>query len=228
MRKAWSPRRGCWRDAPKSDRGDRECGLLPGQRQLGQKTGFFLDQRDNRILAAVWRQTARAQCLRLYWRFSVYAGGGGARHVVSVESSPRALTPARANWTANELPGERAEFVEADVFRYLRETEQQFDLLVLDPPPLVKRRHEVDRGARAYKDLHLWAFRRAAPGALMLTFSCSQHVTRELFAKIVHGAARDAGCEVHVLRHLGAGADHPVNLAHPEAEYFKGLLLHIT
>ena len=195
----------------------------------GQKTGFFLDQRDNRSLAAVLAADCTVLNAFAYsGAFSVYAGRGGARHVISVESSASALTLARRNWVSNELPGERAEFVEADVFAYLRQTEQQFDLLILDPPPLVRRRHEVERGARAYKDLHLWAFRRAAPGALMLTFSCSQHVTRELFAKIVHGAARDAGCAVRVLRQLGAGADHPINLAHPEAEYLKGLLLHIT
>jgi 23S rRNA (cytosine1962-C5)-methyltransferase len=159
--------------------------------------------------------------------FAVYAGAGRACHVVSVESSARALDIARQNWTANQLAELGHERVEADVFRYLRETDRTFDLLILDPPALVKRRQEVQRGARAYKDLHLWAFRRAAPGAYVLTFSCSQHVPADLFWKIVHGAAVDAGRAVQVLRLLRAGADHPVSLAHPEGEYLKGMLLHI-
>ena len=207
----------------------REC----GQRFMvdlrgGQKTGFFLDQRDNRALV---RQLAADRVVfngfAYTGAFGVYAGAGGARQVVSVESSARSLELARANWSANDLPASAAEFVEADVFRYLRDADRRFDLLILDPPALVKRRQEVERGARAYKDLHLWAFRRAAPGALMLTFSCSQHVSRELFWKIVHGAAIDAGRAVQVLRHLGAGPDHPVALAHAEGEYLKGLLLRV-
>jgi 23S rRNA (cytosine1962-C5)-methyltransferase len=146
---------------------------------------------------------------------------------VSVESSARALDLAQQNWEGNALSSAAAEFVEADVFQYLRDTERSFDVLILDPPALVKRRHEVERGARAYKDLHLWAFRRAAPGAFVMTFSCSQHVTAELFWKIVHGAAVDARRQVQVLRHLGPGADHPINLAHPGEEYLKGLLLRL-
>ncbi len=206
----------------------REC----GQRflvdvQSGQKTGFFLDQRDNRLLARQLAAGRRVLNAFAYTgAFAVYAGAGRAQHVVSVESSPRALDLARRNWAANDLPS-IAEFVEDDVFHYLRATDQSFGLLILDPPALVKRRQEIARGARAYKDLHLWAFRRAAPGALVMTFTCSQHVSRDLFWKIVHGAALDAGREVQVVRHLGAGADHPIRLAHPEGEYLKGLLLHL-
>ncbi len=195
----------------------------------GQKTGFFLDQRDNRML--VEQLAAGRTVLNAFaytGAFSTYAGAGRARHVVSVESSARALELAQQNWEGNGLPSTGAEFVEADVFQYLRDTERSFDLLILDPPALVKRRHEVDRGARAYKDLHLWALRRAAAGAYILTFSCSQHVPAELFWKIVHGAAVDARREVQVLRHLGPGADHPSILAHPGGEYLKGLLLHVA
>src|SRR5262249_14624835 len=148
----------------------------------GQKTGFFLDQRDNRVLA---RQLSRGRSVLNAFAYSgafgVYAGAGLARDVVSVETSARALRAARDNWAYNNLPAATAEFVEADVFDYLRETERCFDLLILDPPALVKRRTETARGARAYKDLHLWALRRAAPGAYLMTFSCSQHVPAELF-----------------------------------------------
>lgn len=195
----------------------------------GQKTGFFLDQRDNRALAA--RLAPGRTVLNAFaytGAFSVYAGAAHARHVVSVESSARALDLARHNWDGNGLSTSSAEFVEADVFQYLRDTDLSCDLLILDPPALVKRRHEVERGARAYKDLHLWAFRRATVGAYMLTFSCSQHVSAELFWKIVHGAAVDARREVQMLRHLGPGADHPTSLAHPGGEYLKGLLLRIV
>jgi 23S rRNA (cytosine1962-C5)-methyltransferase len=194
----------------------------------GQKTGFFLDQRDNRALV---RQLAAGRSVLNAFAytgaFAIYAGAGRARHVVSVESSARALDLARRNWAGNDLGASVAEFVDADLFRYLRDTEQTFDLLVLDPPALVKRRHELARGARAYKDLHLWAFRRAAADAYVMTFSCSPHVSSELFWKIVHSAAVDAGRQARVLRHLGAGADHPVALAHAEGEYLKGLLLRV-
>jgi 23S rRNA (cytosine1962-C5)-methyltransferase len=194
----------------------------------GQKTGFFLDQRDNRVL--VEQLAASRTVLNAFaytGAFATYAGSGQARHVVSVESSARALDLAQRNWDGNDLPSAAAEFVEADVFQYLRDTDRRFDLLILDPPALVKRRTEVNRGARAYKDLHLWALRRAQAGAYILTFSCSQHVPAELFWKIVHGAAVDARREVQVLRHLGPGADHPTSLAHPSGEYLKGLLLRV-
>lgn len=196
--------------------------------QGGQKTGFFLDQRDNRALV---RQLAAGHdilnAFAYTGAFSIYAAAGGARHVTSVESSPRALDLARDNWSVNQLGAGVGEFVEADVFRYLRDVERTFDLLILDPPALVKRRQELMRGARAYKDLHLWAFRRAAEDAYVMTFSCSQHVSPELFWKIVHGAAVDARRQVQVLRRLGPGADHPTSLAHPEGEYLKGLLLRV-
>jgi len=195
----------------------------------GQKTGWFLDQRDNRSLArSLAGDRVVLNAFAYTGAFTVYAGAGGARQVVSVESSARALDLARRNWSANGLSESDADFVEADVFQYLRRNDQTFDLLILDPPALVKRRQELQRGARAYKDLHLWALRRAAPGAHVLTFSCSQHVPPDLFRKIVHGAAVDAGRAVQVLRWLGAGADHPIALAHPEAEYLKGLLLHVV
>jgi 23S rRNA (cytosine1962-C5)-methyltransferase len=194
----------------------------------GQKTGFFLDQRDNRMLA---RQLADGRAVLNAFAytgaFAVHAAAGGAWQVTSVESSPRALDLARRNWSLNAFDAAAGEFIETDIFRYLREADRTFDLLILDPPALVKRRQELERGARAYKDLHLWAFRRAAAGAHVMTFSCSQHVPPELFWKIVHGAAVDARRDVQVLRHLGAGADHPVNLAHPGGEYLKGLLLRV-
>jgi 23S rRNA (cytosine1962-C5)-methyltransferase len=113
------------------------------------------------------------------------------------------------------------------VNRYLRETSDDFDLLVLDPPALARHRKDVPGASRAYKDLHLWALRRAAPGALMATFTCSQHIDGALFRKIVLGAAVDARRSAQLLQHLGPGPDHPTALAHPEAEYLNGLLLRV-
>lgn len=193
----------------------------------GQKTGFFLDQRDNRQWArglAGGRRVLNA--FGYTGAFAVYAAAGGAAQVVSIDSSAPALVAAQRNVALNPS-NVGSEWIEADVFHSLRQPQEPFDLLVLDPPALVKRRHDVDRGARAYKDLHLQAFRHAAPGAFLLTFSCSQHLSRELFAKIIHGAAADARRDVQIVRQLGAGGDHPVALAHPEGEYLKGLLLRV-
>jgi len=194
----------------------------------GQKTGLFLDQRLSHALAR--RLAAGRRVLDAFTytgAFAVHAGAAGATRVVAVESSTGALAAARENWTVNRLPESACEFVAADVPRYLRETSERFDLLVLDPPALVKQRKDLARGARAYKDLNLWALRRAEAGALMMTFTCSQHVETELFRKIVLGAAVDANRRVQLLQHLGAGPDHPIALGHPEVEYLRGLLLRV-
>lgn len=193
----------------------------------GQKTGFYLDQRDNRRLV---RDLARGRnvlnAFSYSGAFSVYAAAGGASRVVSVDSSLPALDLAQRSWSLNSSPV-TAEWVTADVFEYLREMPEEFGLVVLDPPALVKRRHDLERGIRAYRDLHVQTLRRLPADTFLLTFSCSQHMSRDLFLKIVHGAAADTRREVQVLRHLGATADHPVSLAHPEGEYLKGLLLHL-
>ena len=196
--------------------------------KAGQKTGFFLDQRANRQLA---RELAPGRTVLNAFAytgaFGIYAAAGGARRVVSVESSARALEAIRNHMTLNGQAPESHQLIEADIFELLRQRDDRYDLFILDPPALVKHRNEVQRGARAYKDLHLQAFRRASPGALVMTFSCSQHVPADLFWKIVHGAAVDAGRSVQALRTLGPGADHPVSLSHPEGVYLKGLLLRV-
>ncbi|MGH7789966.1 MAG: class I SAM-dependent rRNA methyltransferase [Candidatus Binatia bacterium] len=200
-------------------------GVAPGG---GQKTGHFCDQRENRARLRGLAAGRRVLDAFAYsGGFSVHAGAGGAAHVVAVDSSARALAEAAQNWARNGLPAARATFVDRDVNRYLRESAERFDLLVLDPPALVKQRKDQARGARAYKDLHLWAMRRAEPDALMMTFTCSQHVDAELFRKIVCGAAADVGRSVQLLAHLGPGPDHPLALAHPEGEYLHGLLLRL-
>ncbi|MBX3026461.1 class I SAM-dependent rRNA methyltransferase [bacterium] len=208
----------------------RENGLrftvVPG---AGQKTGHFCDQRRNRARVRQLAEGATVlDAFAYHGGFAVHAGAGGAARVVAVDSSGAAIATAERQWALNHLPLERAAFVAADVGRFLRESDDAFDLLVLDPPALVKQRRDVSRGARAYKDLNLWAMRRARPGALLCTFTCSQHVDAALFRKIVAGAAADAGRAVSLLAHLGPGPDHPVALAHPEGEYLHGLLLQVA
>lgn len=198
--------------------------LTPGS---GQKTGHFCDQRPNRALLRTLAPGRRLLDAFAYsGGFTVHACAGGAERVVAVDSSARALAAARRNCELNGL-GAQTSFVERDVARFLRESDETFDLLVLDPPALVRQRKDIARGSRAYKDLQLWAFRRAAPGALMLTFTCSPHVDAELFRKIVAAAAGDARREVQAIQSVGPGPDHPVALAHPGGKYLHGLLLRI-
>lgn len=197
--------------------------------RAGQKTGFFLDQRANRALLERFASGARVLNAFAYsGSFGVCAAAGGAREVVAVETSAKALDLARENWALNGLLEGGARFVGEDVFTFLRQGDDTFDVLVLDPPALVKHRRDITKGGRAYKDLNLQGLRRAAPGALMLTFTCSQHVSAELFRKIVHGAAIDAGRDVRIVQTLGPGPDHPTSLAHPEGEYLHGLLLRVV
>jgi 23S rRNA (cytosine1962-C5)-methyltransferase len=191
----------------------------------GQKTGFYLDQRDSRDLVESLAEGRRVLDVFAYTGgFSVAAARGGARSVTAVESSAAALALARENLAAN-APDLAPELIQADAFRFLREDAGAYDLIVLDPPPLARRRRDVPRAARAYKDVLLHALRRAAPAARLLVFACSYHVGPELFRKIAFGASLDAGRKLRVLRGLGLPADHPVSLDHPEGAYLDGLLL---
>jgi len=195
----------------------------------GQKTGHFCDQRVNRARVRALAGGRRVLDAFSYsGGFAVHAGAGGAAHVTAVDSSARAVARAAQAWERNHLEVARSLFVERDVGQFLRHIDESYDLIVLDPPALVRQRKDVARGARAYKDLNLWALRRAAPGALLCTFTCSQHVDRDLFRKIVAGAAADARRRVTLLEALGPGPDHPVALAHPEGEYLHGLLLAVA
>jgi len=195
----------------------------------GQKTGFFLDQRGNReIVGALSRDAAVLNCFSYTGAFSVYAVRGGAHRVVSVEASAGANGIACRNLVRNGFSPERHPVLTANCFEYLRETEELFDLIVLDPPAFAKSRKDVERSAKGYKEINLQAARRLCDGGMLATFSCSNPIGQELFEKIVLGAVRDAGKTAQLLRPLGAGPDHPVNLAHPEGRYLKGLLLCLT
>ncbi len=202
--------------------------VLPG---AGQKTGFFLDQRENRAL--VGTLAGEREVLNLFsysGGFGVYAAAGGARSVEEVDVSEDAIALAREN---HELNGSAqvATLVVADAFQYVRRLASEgrrYDLIVSDPPAFARSRGEVERAARGYKDINLYAFRLLRERGLLATFSCSGHMGTDLFQKIVFSAALDAGREARILHRLGAGPDHPISIYCPEGEYLKGLLVEVT
>ena len=195
----------------------------------GQKTGFFLDQRENRQRIrqlAAERSVLDAFCYT--GGFSISALAGGAREVLSLDSSAAALAGARENLAANSLDAARISFEEADVFahlRTLRDRARHYDLIILDPPKFAPTAAQAQNAARAYKDINLLAFKLLNPGGLLATFSCSGGVSAELFQSIVAGAALDAGADARIIERFGPAQDHPVALAFPEGDYLKGLLL---
>lgn len=196
----------------------------------GQKTGFYLDQRDNRALVrslAAGRRVLDAFCHS--GGFTLAALAGGASDVLSIDSSAEAVAQGRANLACNPaLASGRATWVTADAFadlRRLRNAGATFDLVVLDPPKFAPTAAHAPAAARAYKDINLLALKMLAPGGLLATFSCSGGMPAELFQKVVAGAALDAGCDGQILRRLGPAVDHPVALTFPEGHYLKGLLV---
>jgi 23S rRNA (cytosine1962-C5)-methyltransferase len=196
----------------------------------GQKTGFYLDQRDNRRIVrdhAAGRRVLNAFCYT--GGFTLAALAGGAAAVTSIDSSAEALALARENLQCNAgLPASAATWLEADVFtelRRLRNTGAVFDMIVLDPPKFAPTAAHAQRATRAYKDINLLALKMLAPGGLLATFSCSGGISADLFQKVLAGAALDAEADVQILHRLGPSADHPVGLAFPEGDYLKGLLL---
>lgn len=195
----------------------------------GQKTGFFLDQRENRQLARELSAGKRVLNLFSYsGAFGVYAAAGGATKVENVDISAPAIELARRS---HEMNGSSAvaRFTVADVFQFVRQQRdrERAGLLVCDPPAFARSRGEVDRAARGYKDVNLYAMRLVEEGGLMMTFSCSGHMSLDLFQKVIFSAALDAGRRVSILQRLTAGPDHPVSLYCPEGEYLKGFLLRV-
>jgi len=195
----------------------------------GQKTGFYLDQRENRArVRALARDRTVLNGFCYTGGFTLAALAGGARSVVSVDSSEGALATGRRCAALNGFIGDRAEWLEGDVFQTLRKFRDQgrrFGLIVLDPPKFAPTAAHAEKASRAYKDINLWALRLLEPGGLLATFSCSGGVGADLFQKIVAGAAQDAGVDARIVERLHAAPDHPVLLSFPEGEYLKGLLL---
>ncbi len=194
----------------------------------GQKTGFFIDQRENRKLVA--RYSAGKDVLNMFCfsgGFSVYALGGGANMVHSVDSSGPAIDLARENMSLNFPEARNHEEMVADAFTYLVDMGSVYDLIILDPPAFAKHQRVLNNALQGYKRLNQKAIEKIRPGGILFTFSCSQAVSRENFRKSVFAAAANAGRHAQILHHLSQPPDHPVSLFHPEGEYLKGLVLKI-
>ncbi len=195
----------------------------------GHKTGFYVDQRDNRARVASLSKGRRVlNCFCYTGGFTLAALANGAVSALSIDSSEPALQQARANQRLNQIDGDHSEWRNANVFEALKSlgTEgRQFDLIVLDPPKFAPSAHHLDRAARAYKEINMKALKLLAPGGILLSFSCSGAVSVDLFQKIVAGAIIDAGVDMQLIERLSAGVDHPMLMTHPEGEYLKGLLL---
>ena len=192
----------------------------------GQKTGFFLDQRLNREkMGALSRDASVLNCFSYTGAFSVYCAEGGAKRVVSLDISKSACIAARKNLHLNWFSAENYPVIEADVFDYLRKMQENFNMIILDPPAFAKTKRDVTKASRGYKEINLQAIKHLAKGGILATFSCSNFIEEDLFYKIVLAAARDAGADLQLLTRLEAGPDHPILLGHPEGRYLKGLLL---
>jgi 23S rRNA (cytosine1962-C5)-methyltransferase len=222
-----------WGQVPPTGCAIREHGLrFPVDLLGGQKTGFYLDQRENRRLVGGQAHGGRVlNAFSFTGAFGVHALAGGAAHVTNVDSSADALAGAEAALRLNGFdPDRQAEGIAGDVFQVLRafrDAGQQFDLVILDPPKFARSRGDLDAAARGYKDINLLAFKLLPPGGLLATFSCSGLVTSDLFQKIVFGASADAGRDAHILARMSHAADHPLLLSFPEGEYLKGLLCRV-
>ncbi len=195
----------------------------------GQKTGFFVDQRDNRSLLARYSQGRRVLNMFCYTGgFSVYALQGGAEHVTSVDSSAKAISLTEANVELNFPACGRHEAVATDAFKYLDSMpDGAYDLIILDPPAFAKHRSALHNALQGYRRLNARAFEKIAPGGILFTFSCSQAVNKEQFRLAVFSAAAQSRRKVRILHQLTQPADHPVNIYHPEGEYLKGLVLYV-
>jgi len=193
----------------------------------GQKTGFFIDQRDNRQLLEKYSEGKIVMNLFGYTGgFSVYALGGGANEVHTIDSSAKAIAQANANVALNNYKGIH-KGIEADAFEFFKNLPAEYDIMVLDPPAFAKHQGALSNAREAYRRLNKLAFDTIKPGGIIFTFSCSQVVTKEIFRTAVFSAAAQSGRTVRILHQLTQPADHPVNLFHPETEYLKGLVLYV-
>jgi 23S rRNA (cytosine1962-C5)-methyltransferase len=196
--------------------------------QEGQKTGFFIDQRENRLLVQQYAKNRDVLNMFCYTGgFSFYAMKGGARMVHSVDASASAIEITNQNVELN-FPGDlRHEAFVADGFEYLKNIKDQYDLIILDPPAFAKHRDSLPQALKGYKRINTRAFEQIRSGGVLFTFSCSQVVTKDQFREAVFSAAAIAKRNVRILHQLTQPADHPVNIYHPEGEYLKGLVLYV-
>ena len=194
----------------------------------GHKTGFYLDQRDNRsALQAYAKDKTVLNCFSYTGGFSIAALQGGAAQAINIDASQPALDLAAQNAELNGFAADRMQNISGDVFKLLRDYRnegRQFDIVVLDPPKFAENRNQLEKAARGYKDINLLGFKLLRPGGLLFTFSCSGLMEGSLFQKIVADAAVDADCDARILRKLDQATDHPTRLAFPEGYYLKGLI----
>jgi len=199
---------------------------------LGHKTGFYLDQRDNRKLLETFSSEKEIlNCFSYTGGFSVYAIKAGASKVVNLDSSLEALSLAETNLTLNGIASSKYENVQDDVFKYLRklrDTNKQFDVIILDPPKFAESVSQIGKASRGYKDINLLALKLLKKNGVLFTFSCSGHIVPELFNKIIADAATDAGREVHILKYLTQSPDHAMLTSFPEGLYLKGLVCKVN
>ena len=194
----------------------------------GQKTGFFVDQRDNRSLLEKYALNRKVLNMFCYTGgFSVYALRGGAKQVHSVDSSAKAIALTDANVALNFPNNDRHTSYAEDAFKFLSKIDDSYDLIILDPPAFAKHRSALRNALIGYRKLNAKAFEKIAPGGILFTFSCSQAVSREQFRLAVFSAAAQSRRKVRILHQLTQPADHPVNIYHPEGEYLKGLILYV-
>jgi len=194
----------------------------------GQKTGFFIDQRENRkLLASMCKNKKVLNTFCYTGGFSVYALQAGASLVHSVDSSQSAIDMCNANVDLLKLSADKHQSIKADAVQYIKDLAIEFDIIVLDPPAFAKHLRARHNAIQAYKRLNAHAMRQIKPGGIIFTFSCSQVVDKELFKSTVHAAAIECGRSVRILYQLHQPADHPVNIFHPESEYLKGLVIQV-
>jgi len=194
----------------------------------GQKTGFYLDQRENRLLLRRLSEGKKIlDCFCYTGAFSIHGGAGDAREMTLIDSSEEALAMAEEHFGLNQFMKIPHQCFRGDVFEVMRSLEGGYDIIILDPPPFAKKKGNLPSASRGYKDLNLWAFRLLNRGGILLTFSCSHHMNWDLFQKIVFSAALDSGRNVQLLGRMGHAWDHPIHLSHPEGEYLRGLICRV-
>lgn len=194
----------------------------------GQKTGFFLDQREMRALVGSFSVGKRVlNCFCYTGGFSVFAAQAGALAVTSVDSSKDSVERARENFTVNNLSSDAYEFLEADVFEYLPREQRKFDVVILDPPAFAKKRANIDAALRGYLEINKSGLKRVAPGGILMTSSCSYYIDTENFERTIFKAARELRRPVRILQRHRMALDHPVSLFHPEGNYLKSVVLEV-
>ncbi|MGL4364747.1 MAG: class I SAM-dependent rRNA methyltransferase [Bacteroidales bacterium] len=197
--------------------------------ELGQKTGFFLDQRDNRLLLENYSKDANVLNMFCYTGgFSVYAMRGGANSVTSVDSSTRAIEQTQKNINLNFGDDKRHKSFVTDGFEYLQSMEITYNCVILDPPAFAKHNNAIKNAIQAYRRLNALALKKMPKGSILFTFSCSQVISKEQFRNAIFAAAIDSQRQVQILHQLSQPADHPINIFHPEGEYLKGFVLSIS